>query len=143
EELTEDWSPRTWARLEGRDPAEVADDWDEPDDEWGEFEAFEGEGEETGGEETGGEETGGEETGGEETGGEPEPDGAEPERAPERPAVTGLDPEDGKVLRKMLEAKPFTPEDLPPEAIGKLRGDDGSWGIFAYPNYDAADIFLG
>ena len=32
ETLTEHWSPRTWARLEGRDPAEVADDWDVEDD---------------------------------------------------------------------------------------------------------------
>jgi predicted RND superfamily exporter protein len=141
EELTEDWSPRTWARLEGLDPAEVADDWDTPDDDWGEFEAFEGG--ETG--ETG--EAG--ETG--ETGDEPVPleqppqpeqPPAEPEQPP-KPKPPGLDPKDGKVLKRMLEAKPFGPEDLPPEAIGKLRGDDGTWGIFAYPNYDAADIFTG
>ena len=131
EALTEDWSPRTWARLEGRDPSEVEDSWDAPDDEWGEFEAFEGQPSGETGDEAA-----------------PEPAPAEPKQAPEpeqapAPAPTDLDPEDGKVLRKMLEAKPFTPDDLPPEAIGKLRGDDGSWGIFAYPNYDAADIFTG
>ena len=43
----------------------------------------------------------------------------------------------------MLEAQPFGPEDLPREALGVLRGADGSWGIFAYPNYDAADIYTG
>jgi len=124
EALTEDWSPRTWARLEGRDPAEVADDWDAPDDEWGAFEAFEGE---------------------QAPAPDPDPDPAtdpDPDPATDDPAA-GLDATDGATLRRMLEAKPFGPEDLPPETIGKLRGDDGSWGIFAYPNYDAADIFTG
>ncbi|MFO7567388.1 MAG: MMPL family transporter [Enhygromyxa sp.] len=161
EALTEDWSPRTWARLEGRDPAEVADDWDLPDDEWGEFEAFEGEqpniegadDEKAGDEGSGDEGTDDEGTGDEgtdegadeqETGGEQTGDDAAPEQAGDDAAPpSALDPEDGKVLRRMLEARPFTPEDLPPETIGKLRGDDGSWGIFVYPNYDAADIFIG
>lgn len=125
DELTEDWSPRTWARLEGRDPAEVADDWDAPDDEWGEFEAFEGE-----------------QALAPEQAPEPAPEQApEPEQAPA--LASNIDPADGKILRKMLEAKPFGPEDLPLETIGKLRGHDGSWGLFAYPNYDAADIFIG
>jgi uncharacterized protein len=135
--LTEGWSARTWARLEGRDVSEVADEFGSgDDDEWGEFEAFEaldeGEGDGDGDSEP-----------------EPEPDSnpePEPESNPEpepEPERAGLDPEDGKTLRRMLEAQPFGPEDLPPEAIGKLRGDDGSWGIFAYPNYDAADILTG
>lgn len=155
EELTEDWSPRTWARLEGIDPDTVADDWDAPDDEWGEFEAFEGD--DAGEPETPPSEDGDGDGDGDDDGAEqpatpeqaPEPEQPatppeQPEQAPEpEQAPSGLDPKDGKVLRKMLEAKPFTPDDLPPEAIGKLRGDDGSWGLFAYPNYDAADIFMG
>lgn len=131
--LTEDWSPRTWARLGGKEPEPGDDAWDQPndqlDDQWGEFEAFE-------------------------PSEQPEPEQAppeqpEPEQAPpaqpepEAPARVELDPNDGKVLERMLLAEPFGPEDLPPEAIGKLRGDDGSWGIFAYPNYDAADIYTG
>jgi predicted RND superfamily exporter protein len=165
--LTEDWSARTWARLEGKDPAEITDDWDQPDDEWGEFEAFEeldegDEGEtETGEDDEGESETGeGDEeagAGGSDSAGEPEDTGggeaeggdsgedapSEVEDAPSEAPAPGLDPKDGKVLERMLRARPFGPEDLPPEAIGKLRGDDGSWGIFAYPNYDAADIFTG
>jgi predicted RND superfamily exporter protein len=126
EQLTEDWSPRTWARLEGVAVPAAGEGDNQPagdDEEWGEFEPF-----------------------------EPSPPDLAPEApepaAPESPepaapAIPGLDPADGKVLKRMLEAQPFGPEDLPPEAIGKLRGDDGSWGIFAYPNYDAADIFTG
>jgi predicted RND superfamily exporter protein len=135
-ELTEDWSPRTWARLKGEDvPPETSDDWDQADDDeqWGEFEPFEPAGES--------------EPEGESDGApsEPAPEQA-PIEAPPSPAskpAAELDPNDGKVLERMLKAMPFTPEDLPPEAIGKLRGDDGSWGIFAYPNYDAADIYTG
>lgn len=135
EQLTEDWSPRTWARLEGTPIPADADDWDQPgddDEEWGEFEPFEAPPPDVAPE-------------------SPEPAPASPARESPQPstepppptATPGLDPTDGKVLRRMLEAQPFGPEDLPPEAIGKLRGDDGSWGIFAYPNYDAADIFTG
>lgn len=137
EALTEDWSPRTWARLAGGDPAEVADDWDTPDDEWGEFEAFEGEQPTPTPTPT--------PAPAESEQAEPEqaePEQAEPEQA-EPEGLDGLDPKDGETLRRMLEAKPFGPEDLPPETVGKLRGDDGSWGLFAYPNYDAADIFTG
>jgi predicted RND superfamily exporter protein len=139
ERLTEDWSPRTWARLDGTPiPAGTDDEWDQPggdDEEWGEFEPFEAPPADVAPESP------------EPSAPEPSaPEPSAPEPAPEPPPATampGLDPSDGKVLRRMLEAQPFGPEDLPPEAIGKLRGDDGSWGIFAYPNYDAADIFTG
>ncbi len=123
--LTEDWSPRTWARLEGKQPPPETDDWDAPageptgdDDEWGELQP-------------------------EQPVAEP-PGTSPPSDAPpnnqEQPAISLTD---GQLLRRMLEAKPFTPEDLPPEALHRLRGDDGSWGIFAHPNYDAADIYTG
>jgi predicted RND superfamily exporter protein len=136
EQLTEDWSPRTWARLDGTPiPAEADAEWDQPgdDEEWGEFEPFEAPPPDVAPEvpQPAAPES-------------PQPSAPQPPSAPEPPTATpGLDPADGKVLRRMLEAQPFGPEDLPPEAIGKLRGDDGSWGIFAYPNYDAADIFTG
>lgn len=111
EQLTEDWNPDTWARLEGKQVA-ADDDWDGD----GDFESSPTENSET-----------------------PDPQPAQGEPA----GKLGLDPADGKMLEKMLKAQPFGPEDLPPEAIGKLRGDDGTWGMFAYPNYDAADIFTG
>lgn len=181
--LTEDWSERTWSRLEGIDPAELPpepkpaqddDDWDAGgeagDDEWGEFQPYRGESESGEPGETRGEDpssTSGEsgetastgedasstsgEPGEAASTGDPAPE-APPAPAPEAPAPApeqpeterpGLRAEDGKLLRKMLEAKPFGPEDLPPAVLGRLRGDDGSWGIFAHPNYDAADIYTG
>lgn len=208
-ELTENWSARTWAKLEGKDPDEIeagGAGWDAPaDDQWGEFEPYEGDddGGDGGGEssdaETGDETTG---TGGPEpneddefwsgggdewgefeayeddggeaatgTGGEapdeagtgsdapdppeetgtggddpPDPKAEDPKAEgpdAEDPAASELSPEDGRTLRRMLQAKPFGPDDLPESAVGKLRADDGTWGIFAYPNYDAADILLG
>ncbi len=165
--LTEDWSERTWARLEGVDPATLpaepqpkSDDWDsgdDGDDEWGEFQPYQGGDEsstgsstgETGGDESSTEsstgETGGDETGSTSTtgGAEAPPSEAPPSEAPPSEPKQGLKVEDGKLLRKMLEAKPFGPDDLPPAVLGRMRGDDGSWGIFAHPNYDAADIYTG
>jgi len=146
--LTTDWSPRTWARLRGEDPGEAEVDAGpgfeafDGGDEWGEFEPYEGD------------------TDKPEPLSDPTPsdsappDSAPPEPAPPEPdpkldpAPTKLDaalgnPEDGALLEAMLKAEPFGPDDLPPQAIGALRGSDGSWGIFAYPNYDAADIYLG
>jgi hypothetical protein len=122
--LTEDWNPRIWAQLRGEDPGDLpdadgSDEWDTGDD----FDSFEPQDDEVDG----------------------EIDGDAPADAPADPdpAPPGLDPEDGKVLQRMLEAKPFGPEDLPAEALGMLRGNDGSWALFAYPNYDAADILTG
>ncbi len=54
-----------------------------------------------------------------------------------------ITPADAKLLRKMLEAEPFTIEQLPPVLLHKLRADDGSWGLFAYPDFDVADMRLG
>lgn len=122
--LTEDWSPRIWAQLRGEDP----EDLDDGSDEWDDFEPLDRN-------ETDGEAEGDPD---EETDPSPAPAPA-PAPAP-TPTPGGIDPKDGATLQRMLEAQPFGPEDLPPEAIGKLRGDDGSWGLFAYPNYDAADI---
>ncbi|KIG13449.1 hypothetical protein DB30_08076 [Enhygromyxa salina] len=123
--MTEDWSPRVWAQLRGEDPDELdagSDDWDD------DFEPAENDEDDENAEDA---------ENAENADGDPDE-----ELAPAQPAAnqTGLDPKDGATLQRMLEAQPFGPEDLPPEAIGKLRGDDGSWGLFAYPNYDAADI---
>ncbi|PRQ06111.1 efflux RND transporter permease subunit [Enhygromyxa salina] len=122
--MTEDWSPRVWAQLRGEDPDESdagSDGWDD------EFEPLDGG------------------DAGVESDGDPDEETVETAETADQPTQAptptgGLDPSDGATLQRMLEAEPFGPEDLPPEAIGKLRGDDGSWGLFAYPNYDAADI---
>ncbi len=158
--LTEDWSERTWSRLEGIDPlgqdpagtnepapGKVEDDgWDAGgeagEDEWGEFEPYQAKT---------GDDDSNEAAGENEAPPQPEaPAEAPPEPAlqpaqptPPAPKPSGLRAEDGKLLRKMLEAKPFTPEELPVQVLSRLRSDDGSWGIFAYPNYDAADIYTG
>jgi predicted RND superfamily exporter protein len=142
EALTEDWSPRTWARLRGETVAEQ--DAGDGDDEWGEFEPFNPNSAASRPALDAGSPTGRSDLDlrfNPESPPPPEP--APAPEAPPPPIADGLDPEDGKVLERMLRAQPFGPDDLPPEAIGKLRGDDGSWGIFAYPNYDAADIFTG
>ncbi|MCB9755797.1 MAG: MMPL family transporter [Myxococcales bacterium] len=51
--------------------------------------------------------------------------------------------EDARLLRRMLEARPFGPDDLPPAVRARLQGDDGSWAMFAYPNFDPGDIVTG
>lgn len=168
--LTEDWSPRTWARLEGKELAPQdelgwdsggEDGEDEEDEDWGTFEPYEGEQPEppeppepAAGQGEGeppepaagrGDPAQPEPAAGpaEDEGGPPEPGQPEPEVGSGEDEALELSPEDGAQLRRMLEAEPFGPTDLPPEAIGKLRGADGSWGMFAYPNYDAADIYTG
>lgn len=176
--LTEDWSARTWARLEGEPAAAVGEDaaeggWDTPDDQWGTFEPYEDPGADDGRDDAPIDEP--EDAPIDAPNDAPEdapidaptdgPDD-EPTDAPTDAPTDGLSElapappsppagsagsddasdgplsgEDGEQLAAMLRAEPFGPEDLPASALGKLRGDDGSWAIFAYPNFDAADIF--
>ncbi len=54
-----------------------------------------------------------------------------------------LSPRDARRLRKMFAAKPVTVDKLPDEVLTKLRGQDGELAIYAYPNFDSADILDG
>ena len=54
-----------------------------------------------------------------------------------------LTKEDARTLLQMLEAQPFTFDDLPPVLQRTLRADDGSFGVFAFPAFDAADMKKG
>lgn len=54
-----------------------------------------------------------------------------------------LTKEEGELLKKMLEAQPFGLNDLPPEILDKAQGEDGSYPIFAYPDFDAANVRMG
>lgn len=54
-----------------------------------------------------------------------------------------LMPEDARMLRSMLSAEPFSIEDLPEVVLGKVRSEDGAYGVFAYPDFDAANIEQG
>ncbi len=54
-----------------------------------------------------------------------------------------LSPRDARRLRKMFAAKPVTIDRLPPEVLSKLRGASGEYAIYAYPNFDSADILDG
>jgi predicted RND superfamily exporter protein len=54
-----------------------------------------------------------------------------------------LTKEDATTLLQMLEAQPFTFDDLPPVLQRTLRADDGSFGVFAFPAFDAADMKKG
>lgn len=58
-------------------------------------------------------------------------------------ADSKLTKEEAELLKKMLEAEPFVLDDLPPEILNKARGEDGSYPIFAYPDFDAANVRLG
>ncbi len=55
----------------------------------------------------------------------------------------GLSAEDARRLRAMLKAAPVRLEDLPPTVLAKVRSDDGHFAIYAYPDFDAADIEKG
>lgn len=51
-----------------------------------------------------------------------------------------ITPADVELLNRMLAAQPFTVEQLPHVLLNKLQADDGSWGLFAYPDFDVADM---
>lgn len=54
-----------------------------------------------------------------------------------------LVPEDVDLLDAMLKAEPFTVEQLPKALLAKLRAEDGRWAVYAYPNFDVANMKLG
>jgi len=54
-----------------------------------------------------------------------------------------LTKEDAELLLSMFDAQPFTIDDLPPALLGKVRASDGSYGVFAYPAFDVADMQQG
>ena len=56
---------------------------------------------------------------------------------------TEISPEDVELLDAMLEAKPFAVEQLPKALLAKLRADDGTWAVYAYPNFDVANMKKG
>ncbi len=55
----------------------------------------------------------------------------------------GLSAEDARRLRAMLKASPVRLEDLPPSVLAKIRSKDGRFAIYAYPDFDVADIEKG
>ncbi|HFE45166.1 MAG TPA: hypothetical protein ENJ18_06685, partial [Nannocystis exedens] len=55
----------------------------------------------------------------------------------------GLSAKDARRLRAMLKASPVRVEDLPPSVLAKIRSQDGRFAIYAYPDFDAADIEKG
>lgn len=58
-------------------------------------------------------------------------------------AEDGLAPEDARRLQNMLKAEPVTVERLPPAIRDKVFSPDGRFAVYAYPNFDAADISMG
>ncbi len=68
-------------------------------------------------------------------------DDGQPAAAPKR---TGrVDKEDASNLLRMLQARPFGIDDLPSELLHAVRTEDGAYGVFAYPAFDAADMRKG
>ncbi len=55
----------------------------------------------------------------------------------------GLSAEDARRLQRMLKAKPASLDQLPPAVLDRVRSPDGKFAIYAYPNFDAADITQG
>ncbi len=55
----------------------------------------------------------------------------------------GLSADDARRLRAMLKAEPVRLEELPPTILAKIRSDDGRFAIYAYPDFDVADIQKG
>lgn len=68
---------------------------------------------------------------------------SENEANPPKDEEDFLTRDDVDLLEKMLDAQPFGIEDLPRELLAKVRAEDGSWGIFAYPSFDVADMKTG
>lgn len=68
-------------------------------------------------------------------------DDAKPDDAKSPPETLTAD--DARRLQQMLKAEPVRFEELPPTILAKVRSDDGRFAVYAYPNFDAADILKG
>lgn len=65
------------------------------------------------------------------------------ERAAGQGEGEGLSAEDARRLRRVLKAEPVTLEKIPPALLDKVRSADGRFAVYAYPDFDAADIAKG
>jgi predicted RND superfamily exporter protein len=54
-----------------------------------------------------------------------------------------LSPEDARRLQRMLKATPVRVDQLPPAVLERVVSKDGRFAVYAYPNFDAADISKG
>ncbi|HET6585014.1 MAG TPA: MMPL family transporter, partial [Nannocystaceae bacterium] len=54
-----------------------------------------------------------------------------------------LSQDEARALVDMFRAQPFTIDDLPAELLRKVRTESGAYAVFAYPDFDAADMRLG
>lgn len=63
--------------------------------------------------------------------------------APSKAENARIDREDAANLIRMLSARPFGIDDLPSELLHAVRTEDGAYGVFAYPAFDAADMRKG
>lgn len=59
------------------------------------------------------------------------------------PSSARIDKDDAANLLRMLSARPFGIDDLPPELLHAVRTESGAYGVFAYPSFDAADMRKG
>ncbi len=55
----------------------------------------------------------------------------------------GLSKEDARRLQRMLKAEPVTLDAMPPALVDRVRSKDGRFAVYAYPDFDAADIAKG
>ncbi len=74
---------------------------------------------------------------------DPEEDDWDGEAQDAAPAANRIDEEDAANLIRMLSARPFGIDDLPPELLHAVRANDRAYGVFAYPAFDAADMLKG
>src|SRR5690606_9498633 len=51
--------------------------------------------------------------------------------------------EEAKQIKRVLNADSVKLESLPTSILAKVRSEDGKWAIYAYHNFDAADIAKG
>ncbi len=73
----------------------------------------------------------------------PRPAAGPPSNPGETASQDELSEQDAELLLAMLDAKPFTVDDLPAVLLNKVRATDGSYGLFAYPAFDVADMKQG
>ncbi|MBX7080949.1 MAG: MMPL family transporter [Nannocystaceae bacterium] len=63
--------------------------------------------------------------------------------SPPAPEPKRMSREEARQLVDMFRAQPFGIDELPDVLLRKVRTRDGAYGIFAYPNFDAADMRKG